>query len=151
MKAQKLANQYLQKRHTMQLATQGESGLWICTVRFVADALHNLYWASLPTRLHSQHIEQQPSVAATIVVHNVIGEPVIAVQLKGQAKRLHLADYDSEIVGKYAAKFMAGKEQWVEDFMTDQTEHRLYRLTPSEVYLFDEENFPGGKRVKVDY
>jgi len=148
MKAKELLDQYLKTKHTMQLATQADGKPWVCTVRFVADEDNSLFWISLPTRRHSQDVEQQPSVAATVVVHDVVGEPVIAVQLEGAAEQVKLEDYDEQIVNQYATSFLRD-QQWVEDFLAGASGHCLYKLSPTTVYLFDERNFPGGERQQV--
>jgi uncharacterized protein YhbP (UPF0306 family) len=149
MDAIELANKYLGERYTLQLATVSEAGPWICTVYFVADDERNLYWASLPSRRHSRDIKVKPSVAAAVVVQNVIGQPVIGIQVEGTAEEMKPRDYNREIVQKYAQKFRRD-EQWIEDFMAGKTEHRLYKLTPASMYLFDEVNFPGGQRQVIE-
>jgi len=44
--ALELVEAYLQDYSTMQLATVSGDQPWVCTVRFLADENHNLYWAS---------------------------------------------------------------------------------------------------------
>ncbi len=132
----------------MQLATVAGEQPWVCTVRFVADDQQNLYWASLPTRRHSQELKDHAQVAGAVVVQNVIGTPVIGIQIEGSAEMLEPPLDNRAIAERYAAKFKRDPA-WVEDFMAGKTEHRLYKLTPSSIYLFDEEHFPGGERQKV--
>lgn len=132
----------------MQLATSAGNKPWVCNVYFLADDNHNLYWASLPTRRHSQEIENNPDVACAVVVKNIIGESVIGVQIEGSAEMLKPSDAIRELAQNYASKFKRD-QQWVEDFVSGKTEHRLYKLTPSAIYLFDEQHFPGGQRQKV--
>jgi hypothetical protein len=87
-------------------------------------------------------------VAAAILVKGMIGEPVIGIQAEGAAEKLEPSTYPSSIVEEYAAKFKRDSD-WTRDFMAGKTEHRLYKLTPSALYLFDEEHFPGGQRQKI--
>lgn len=141
-----LLNKYLAERHVMQLATTSGEGSWICTVYFVADGAGNLYWASLPSRRHSQDIAANPRVAAAIVVKAEIGQAVIGVQLEGQAEVLKSPS--QAIAQAYADRFDRDTA-WVEDMISGRTEHRMYKLTPSATYLFDEANFPGGQRQPV--
>jgi len=146
MKAAELADKYLAEKHAMQLATVADGQPWICTVYFVADGERNLYWASLPNRRHSQEIGSNPKVAAAIKVKGVKGEPVIGIQVEGLAERLEAPD--KAIVQAYAKKF--GRDaQWIKDMLQGSTQHRMYKLAPSAVYLFDEVNFPGGERQAV--
>jgi len=146
--AQQLISDYLDQRVTMQLASVRDGQPWICTVRFVSDAQHNLYWASIPTRRHSQEVEKCPQVACAIVVHDVIDEPVIGIQIEGIATLQKPSSSNRIIAEQYAARFNRS-QQWVDDFVAGHTEHALYKLTPSNIYLFDEKHFPGGRKQKV--
>ncbi len=132
----------------MQLATVAKDQPWICTVYFVADDEMNLYWASLPSRRHSREIKNNPKVAAAIKIKGVIGEKVIGTQVEGTAEEVSPELTDPTIVKSYAAKFSRDK-QWVEDFVSGKTEHRLYKLTPSSMVLFDEEHFPDDPQQKL--
>jgi uncharacterized protein YhbP (UPF0306 family) len=148
MQASELFDQYLNENFRMQLATSVDDQPWACTVSYIADKERNLYWASVPSRRHSQELIQNPKVAATIVVKGVIDQPVIGIQLIGTAEELSPSDYPRGVVEAYAEKFIRNP-QWVDDFMNGNAEHRIYKITPSETYLFDEENFPGGQRQKI--
>jgi len=143
-----LLQSYLDERYMMQLATLAGDQPWCCTVYFVTDEAHNLYWASLPSRRHSQEIAQHPKVAAAIPVRHVNGEPVTGVQLSGLAEVVEPAPAMRVITERYAAKF-GRDDRWVEDFVAGRTEHRLYKLTPTELVLFDEYNFPENPRRQL--
>jgi uncharacterized protein YhbP (UPF0306 family) len=143
-----LTEQYLDNCFTMQVATVNDDQPWVCTVHFLSDEQHNLYWASLPTRRHSQEIEKHRKVACAIVVQNIIGKPVIGIQIEGTAEMLKTPLGNRVVAERYAAKFNRNT-QWMEDFVAGRTEHRLYKLVPSAIYLFDEKNFPGGQRQKI--
>lgn len=145
---QELLDQYLAEQHVMQLATAANDGPWACTVWFIADADRNLYWASLPTRRHSQDIAANPRVAAAMAVNSVVGQAVIGVQLEGRAAVLQPPDYDRGIVERYAQRFLK-TDDWVSDFVAGNTLHRLYKLSPEAIYLFDEEHLARGKRHQV--
>jgi uncharacterized protein YhbP (UPF0306 family) len=148
MEPAELYDQFLAENFRMQLATSVDDQPWACTVSYIADKERNLYWASVPSRRHSQELIQNPKVAATIVVKGVLGQPVIGIQLIGTAEELSPTNYPRGVVEAYAEKFIRNP-QWVDDFMNGNTEHRLYKITPAEIYLFDEENFPGGQRQKI--
>lgn len=132
----------------MQLATVSDNQPWVCTVYFVHDGNHNLYWASLPNRQHSQHIRVHPRVAAAIAIEYTIGKKVIGIQIEGDAIALQPPDYDHRIVKRYAKRFLRDKE-WIKNFMAGNTQHRLYKLTPSAIFLFDEAHLPAGERHRV--
>lgn len=133
----------------MQLATVADGQPWCCTVYFVIDDDDNLYWASLPSRRHSQEIAAHPQVAAAIPVKFIKGEPVAGLQIAGTAELLTPSPAIRGMVRRYAEKFNRD-DAWVEDFTAGRTEHRLYKLTPSAIVLFDESNFPGAPRQEFD-
>ena len=141
-----LVKKYLSEKHMMQLATVSGQQPWCCTVYFIHDEANNLYWASLPSRRHSQEIASNPLVAAAIPVRHVKGDPVTGIQFSGKAEMLEPSSDIRLQAEQYAAKF--GRDQaWVDDFVNGKTEHRLYKLTPSEIVLFDEVSFPDSPRV----
>jgi uncharacterized protein YhbP (UPF0306 family) len=146
--ALELTEQYLTDCFTMQVATVNNDQPWVSTVHFVSDVQHNLYWASLPNRRHSQEIAKHHKAACAIVVQNMIGKPVIGLQIEGTAEMLNTPLDNREIVEKYADTFKRDL-QWVDDFVAGRTEHRLYKLVPSAIHLFDEVNFPGGQRQRI--
>jgi uncharacterized protein YhbP (UPF0306 family) len=148
MGLQELLSTYLDEKHMMQLATVTGGQPWCCTVYYVHDDHNNLYWASLPTRRHSQEIKQNPNVAIAIAVKHVKGEAVVGIQMEGHAQVLPPSKDIREFAKSYAAKFNRD-EQWIEDFISGKTEHRLYKFTPKSIYLFDEVNYPGGVRQQV--
>jgi len=137
-----LIKQYLAQQHMMQLATMRGEQPWICTVYFVIDDTYNLYWASLPSRRHSQEIAEHPNVAAAVPVNFVKGEPVAGLQIEGTAEMLQPAETHRPIAQRYAEKF-GRDDAWVDAITTGRTEHRLYKLTPALYVLFDEVHFSG--------
>lgn len=130
----------------MQVASVAGDQPWCCTVYYVVDEDLNLYWASIPSRRHSQEIHEHSKVAAAIPVQHDIGKKVIGLQVEGTAKKIESGDLDiNPIAKKYAQRF-GRDEQWVEDFSNGKTEHRLYKLEPNAIVLFDEVNFAGDPR-----
>lgn len=129
----------------MQLATVANGQPWCCTVYFVTDDDYNLYWASLPTRRHSQEVKNHPQVAVAIPVKFIKGETVAGIQIEGTAEELTPSPEIRAITERYAAKFNRDAA-WVEDCVSGQTAHRLYKLTPTSYVLFDESNFPDNPR-----
>lgn len=125
----------------MQLATVEGDQPWCCTVYYVADDKLNLYWASLPTRRHSQEIIEHSKVAAAIPVQFDLGEKVIGVQVQGEAKQVDDSTQIRPVAEAYAKRFGRSKK-WVNEFGDGTTAHKLYRLKPELFVLFDEQNFP---------
>lgn len=131
----------------MQLATVGQDGLpWICSVYYVVDDNFNFYWLSLPERQHSEHIQHNNNVAATIAIKVQI--PVIGVQIKGKVSMVSEADLIAEIMKLYVEKYKVG-EKFHSRFVNKINQQEMYKLTPSEVHLFDEVNDVGGQRKRV--
>lgn len=133
----------------MQLATFDGKAPYICTVYFVHDEKFNFYWASWPDRRHSQHIKQNPSVAAAIVISSAKDKPVIGLQIAGVSNECQNEQQIRPIAKLYAQKFGRTTE-WVDEFSTLKTKHRLYRLEPETIELFDEQNFPEQPQQKID-
>jgi uncharacterized protein YhbP (UPF0306 family) len=144
----RLLKQYFQDCHMMQLATVSNGRPWACTVYFLADDENNLYWASIPSRRHSQEIVDDPRVAAAIPVQFIKGEPVVGIQVEGTAKVLTKAEEIEPIAAKYAEKFSRDK-QWTKDISAAKTEHQLYKLSPKSIIIFDEQNFSANPRIKI--
>ena len=145
MNAQSVIKEYLSQQHMMQLATVADGQPWCCTVYFVVDDAFNLYWASLPTRRHSQEIAKHSEVAAAVPVKFIKGEPVAGLQIAGTAEMLAPTPTIRPMAERYATKFNRDTA-WVEDFTAGNTEHRLYKLTPASYVIFDESNFPDNPR-----
>jgi uncharacterized protein YhbP (UPF0306 family) len=148
MDATALIKQYLERQHMMQLATVADGQPWICTVYYMTDDDYNLYWASLPTRRHSQEVASHPQVAVAIPVKFVKGEKVAGLQIEGRAETLPPSPALRPLAERYAAKFHRDVA-WTEDFVTGRTAHRLYKLTPARFVLFDESNFPANPRHEL--
>lgn len=146
--ANTLITQYLNEQHMMQVATSIDGQPWCCTVYYVHDDQRNLYWASLPSRRHSQDIAANPNVAIAIPIKHVKGEKVVGIQIEGTAKMLEPSNNNRSIVEAYAKKFGRNAD-WINDFTAGKNEHQLYKFTPRNFVLFDDVNFPGDPRVTL--
>lgn len=133
----------------MQVATKSDDQPWICTVYYVVDDKLNLYWLSLPSRRHSREIVAHKKVAAAIPVKFVNGEKVVGIQVQGNAEELESSIEHKAVVELYADKFNRSKE-WVNDFCNNETDHKLYKITPNQFVLFDEVNFPSQSRQEYN-
>lgn len=139
--------QLLEKSMAMQLATASDKGSpWICSVYYVIDDDCNFYWLSLPSRRHSKHIAQNNNVAATVAIKTDM--PVIGVQVQGQVSVVEDADQVELIMNKYVAKYSVG-ENFYKRFDKGINNQNLYKLTPTEVYLFDEESTKSDDRQRL--
>lgn len=145
---QQLLDGYLDEQHMMQLATSAGGQPWCCTVYYVHDDERNLYWASWPTRRHSQEIEANPNVAVAIPIKHTNGEKVVGIQAEGTAEKVVPSGANRPVVEAYAAKF--GRDQtWIDNFTAGKNQHQLYKFTPANFVLFDDVNFPSDPRVTL--
>lgn len=132
----------------MQLATEKDGQPYVCSVYFVHDEKFNLYWASWPERRHSQRILNNSKVGAAIAVNTNKNEKVSGIQVIGAVSLCESKEEILPIARLYAEKFDMPQE-WVEKFSLLKTRHRLYKLTPSVVELFDEDKFPDNPQQKI--
>lgn len=139
--------EYLQgSATTLQIATVCDGQPWVASVYFVVDDDLNVYWLSWPERRHSQDIAVNPRVAAVVAVKQ--DQPVIGVQFAGNAEIVTDIDSVHKVAPLYVAKYGQG-EKFVEHYEAGTNRHQLYRLTPSEVQLFDELNYPSAGPLTV--
>lgn len=140
MQSDELLREYLHKCHVMQLATVQDTQPHISSVYYVNDDKFNLYWASWPERRHSQRLLKNDRVAATIVVQSDKDKPVCGIQITGRAEICEDPATIEPVAALYAQKFGRDSE-WIKSFSRLKTKHRLYKLTPELVELFDETKF----------
>lgn len=139
MKPDALVREYLLgDAQTMQLATVANGKPWVASVYFVADNELNVYWLSWPERRHSREIAANVNVAATVAIKS--DSPVIGVQLEGEAYEIIDSAIVADVMKRYITKYDAGKE-FVTNFQKGINHHKLYKLVPSTIQLFDEVNF----------
>lgn len=143
----KKLKQQLEKSMTLQVATVGNDGKpWICSVYYVVDDDNNFYWLSLPSRRHSQHIAQNNNVAATVAIKTDM--PVIGIQIQGQVSIVKDAPHVASIMDRYIVKYEVGKT-FYERFVEGINQQNIYKLTPSEMYLFDEKSTDSDERLRI--
>lgn len=130
----------------MQLATTSNDKPWVCSVYYVADKQHNIYWLSWPSRRHSQNILAQPNVAATIAVK--YDKPVIGVHVEGEAEKVVYVDKVQEVMNSYTERHNAG-HNFYENFKNGSNKHVMYRIKPSKFVLFDEMHFINNPRQEI--
>lgn len=141
---QELISQYLIEGRVMQLATSVQDAPWICTVYYVVYQ-GNIYWLSWPERRHSQEIATNSQVAAAIVVKQDL--PVIGLQIEGNAAEVADTGEVKAVMELYTAKYGSGTK-FYDAFVRGENHHRMYKLTPRKIALFDEVNFPAND-IKV--
>lgn len=138
-KVQKLIRDYVPQGAMMQVASVAGDQPWICTVYYVSDEECNLYWLSLPSRRHSRELASQPKAAAAIPI-KYDGNPVVGLQVEGEAEEVTDAPLIARIMKCYVKKYSTGKD-FYDNFVAGKNQHRLYRLRPRLIVLFDEVDF----------
>lgn len=129
---------YLEQGKLAQLATARDDRPWVCTVYYVVDEYFDIYWLSYPTRRHSQDVAANSRVALTVAIKPDL--PVIGVQMEGEAGEVTDPAAAEAVMQRYVDKYDEGK-QFLANIRRGTNKHRLYRLRPERIVLFDEMNF----------
>lgn len=129
----------------MQLATSVNNQPWVVSVYFVY-VNEKLYWLSFPTRRHSQEIEANTKVAATVMIK--AERPVIGIEIAGAAHEITDGDTVQQVMVRYIEKYGEG-DKFYQNFTQGMNRHVMYCLEPKEIVLFDEVNFPDNGRQVV--
>jgi nitroimidazol reductase NimA-like FMN-containing flavoprotein (pyridoxamine 5'-phosphate oxidase superfamily) len=129
----------------MQLATCRDNQPWACNVHYFSDGDLNLYWFSEPGRRHSLELKDNPRASAVIQVHENTPEEdyVIGITVEGNAKEV--TEFDDKILETFRDKHNKG-ENFIEEVKSGKKSSRLYKLTPTNIVLFDNRNFEGNPR-----
>ena len=91
----KLIDEILRDSREMVLATSVNSIPWACVLVFGHDKDLNLYWISFENTRHSQEIEKNPNVSATVTKEPTGGGQDKGLQIQGLARKLK----EEEILG----------------------------------------------------
>jgi uncharacterized protein YhbP (UPF0306 family) len=137
---QNLVTQFLDQARQLQIATARGDQPWICTVYFVMDNSHNLYWVSKPDRRHSQEIAKNPKVAGSVSEGNVYGQPIRGVQFEGLAAEITDPKEIALHISAYEQRFQ--RQGLGREIIAGTNPHHLFRITPTRFMLFDKANFP---------
>lgn len=129
--------------HVIQLATVKDGQPWCCNVHAITDDDLNIYWVSRPDRRHSKEIAIDPHVAVAAAVRLV--KPLLGVQVEGTAALVEDRAAVAYIMEQYAA-FHGSDPAWVHEIKTGDNPHRLYKLTPIMIAIFDQTAFPNDPR-----
>lgn len=132
----------------MMVATVSGDQPWNATLYYVSDENLNLYWISKADTRHSQEIHEHKKVAAAIPI-KFSDLVVVGLQLEGDANLVEDQDEIKKASRLYTDKFQRG-EDWYKDFLAGKNEHKLYKIKPRVVVLFDRENFPDNSRQEFN-
>jgi uncharacterized protein YhbP (UPF0306 family) len=150
MDIKELIREYLQNARVMQFATSANNKPWMCTVHFYADEDLNLYWISTPARRHSKEIEENPHVAAAILIHEDTPTEKYITGLSIEGEATLITPEEVELIGQPYIQKLGKEPKLLQDIKEGKNPHRFYRLKPSKIVLFDTKNFPDNPRQEID-
>ena len=129
---------FLAKHHVMSLATCGEAGPHATNLFYACDGLA-LVWVSESDTQHSQDIEAEPRVAATVAPDYSDFATIRGVQIAGMARRVIAADERSRNVGHLEARYPFLRQLATGPLKMRQAFARaaVYRLQPHRIVLID--------------
>ncbi|MDB5186754.1 MAG: rnhA [Candidatus Saccharibacteria bacterium] len=145
--AEEYTDEFLALGTVMQLATSIDNKPWISTVYFVADSERNIYWLSLPERRHSKEVATNPQAAIAIAIKQDL--PVIGIQAAGQVSIVEDDEAVKRIVETYVGKYDGVGKDFYQRFVVGKNKHQLYKLTPTQLALFDEVHFKENPVQKI--
>lgn len=143
MTARDAVIRYLDEVPLMQLATVSAEQPWVASVFFAADNMHELFWISSPNARHSQELQRNDRVAATVALPAPYGPTWQGVQIEGTASEVKPEEIEA-LFQAYAERFNAHYR--LPGLLKNQDENRLYRLKPSLFVLYDNRSFPSEPR-----
>lgn len=145
--AEEYMDEFLALGTVMQLGTSVDNKPWISTVYFVADSERNIYWLSLPERRHSKEVVTNPQAAVAIAIKQDI--PVIGIQAAGLVSIVKDDSIVKQIVETYVSKYDGAGKDFHQRFVAGKNKHQLYKLTPTQLVLFDEVHFKENPVQKI--
>ena len=142
----KTLHKYLKKARVMQLATSADNKPWVCNIHFYSDDNFNFYWISTLARRHSQDIEKNPSVAATIKVHEDTPEEPYVIGLSVEGKAELMTEKEAKKIAHHYKEKLDKPQNLIDDIFAGRNPHKFYRLQAEKFVLFDPKNFPDNPR-----
>lgn len=149
MNPQDLVKRYLPQVNIMQLATIDDGKPYLCTVHYYSDDDLNFYWISRSNRNHSQHIVKDPSVAAYVLVHENTQQEnfVIGISIVGTAELF--SSQASKSIREAFIKKHNKPSDYLDNVGSENDPEQFYRIKPSKIILFDNQNFPDEPRQEI--
>ena len=133
----------LDKSYLMSLATQDDNGPWVADLIFIHDEKPNIYWMSDSEARHSKAILKKNNVAGSITLSTKSKDKNLGIQFEGFAEQLKGVQF--ELLVKHLAKsgYPIPKLSQAKKILDGDC---WYKLTPSRIFLIDEENFEYERR-----
>ena len=129
---------FLAAHHVMSLATFGASGAHATNLFYACDGLA-LVWISEPGTRHSQQIEADARVAATVAPDYSEFAAIRGVQIAGTARRIVAADERLRHLALLEARYSFLRELAAQPSKLREAYGRtaVYRLQPASIVLID--------------
>ena len=130
--------EFLAAHHVMTLATCGVGAVHAVSLMYALDGL-SLIWMSDPKSRHSQELERNPRVAATIAPDYTDFAAIRGLQIAGTAVRLasaaDITHGTSLMLGRYG--FLRALTTNPESLLKAFNRSGFYRLHPETITLID--------------
>lgn len=132
---------YLKKNRLMALGTSLLNKPWAATVFFAYDKNFDILFYSREDTRHCAQIQKNPYVSI-VINHNWKEKDglIKGLQITGRASAALRKDY-AHYYAIYKSRF-----PWADEFTSD---HRLYLITPIEIWYIDQKLFGHFNRVKI--
>jgi uncharacterized protein YhbP (UPF0306 family) len=139
---------FLAAHHVMSLATCGAAGAHAANLFYACDELA-LVWVSEPDTRHSQDIEVDSRVAATVAPDYSDFAAIRGVQIAGAARRIMAADERARHVAVLEARYSFLRQLATGPLKLREAFARtaVYRLQPAHIVLIDNTKWFGHKET----
>ena len=129
--------QFLDAHHVMTLATVGDVGAHAASLMYARSGF-TLFWTSDPQSRHSQHLERDARVTATVAPDYADFRVIRGLQITGRARRLDGREAEearAALVARYAflAELASGPPKLRAAFETAA----FYAVVPERITLID--------------
>ncbi len=133
------ANVLIQSRHTMAIATVGDTGPWASSVSYVHDG-NDFYFVSDPKCRHATNIQFDPRVGATINDDFASWIDIRGIQLEGRAEIIRDVTARTDIFAQILSRFpyLHAIEGEASDVGAESS-YAVFRVAPSRLWLIDHE------------
>jgi len=122
------------------LATCVDNQPWCCDMIFVWDQDFNMYWLSSPNARHSQDIEKNPKVAATVTMVDEQGKGR-SLQIEGTCRVIQDDKRRFEADKNFKDRHHMTGLLTIEQALEETKKLNLYQLNPTKIYLTHEPKF----------
>ena len=138
---------YISTSVQMTITTVTKDQPWAAVVFYAYDDALNLYFLSDQRTRHSREINSNSKVAVTINKEWNEPSPVKGIQIEGVAQVVAVNEL-AHAFTTYVKRFPSTKDfiTDVKVFMDKAFNTRIFKVTPSKIYLLDEVNMGPGKR-----